>query len=140
MARVNVSEEIAAPAATVCDLVGNPAYGARWPVVERCEVEGEGPGCIRTLQLLDGSTICERLDAIDPAARTYGSTILEMAGLPIKKLEYRVSVSELGPERCRVDWEMTFQPSGISEDRLAHMLEGIFTSSTTSIRDTLGVG
>jgi hypothetical protein len=108
MARVNVKHDIAAPAAAVWAAIGDLASARRWPAVARCEIEGRGVGCVRTLHLVDGAIIHERVEAHDDAARSYRSEVFTLGHLPVKEYHYTVTVSEAGPDRSVVDWFATF--------------------------------
>jgi len=137
MARVRVKEEIAAPAAAAWAAIGDLRRAAHWPAVETCEVEGSGVGCVRTMRLVDGAVIHERVEAHDDEARSYRSEVFTLGHMPVKDYRYTVSVSEAGADRCVIDWLAIFEPVGVSEERACHMIEGLYTTSTSTIREDI---
>jgi hypothetical protein len=138
MAHTSVRQTIPLAADTVWSLVGDLRTGERWPAVLRCELEGKGLGCIRTLHLVDGNSIRERLEARDEEARLLRWEVLEFSQLPLRALHYTVTVHELGPDDCTVDWDVDFEVSGASEERVRKMLQGIYGSIRASILENLG--
>ncbi len=140
MTQLSLHEIVPAPAAAVWGMLGDLDRARQWPAVDRCQVEGAGIGCVRTMHLIDGAVIRERLEAHDDDTRSYRCEVLEMAHLPLKELRYTVTVREGGLEKCTVDWDVEFQASGAPEDRVRRMLEGIYTSSTASMLEEIRRG
>lgn len=138
MAHVSLRQEVGAPAGAVWDLVGHLERAATWAGVERCEIEGEGPGCVRRLQLVGDDRMCERFDVLDETQRRYHAWVLEHGRLPLRDLQYSLAVSETGPERCAIDWEVDFEPDGVDEQRAAELVTGFYTTMAVSIRKRLG--
>ena len=60
MAHLSLHETVEAPAAAVWELLGDMKQGSRWPAVKRCDIEGAGVGCRRTMHLVDGAVIGTR--------------------------------------------------------------------------------
>jgi ribosome-associated toxin RatA of RatAB toxin-antitoxin module len=141
MAHTSVRYTIPAPAADVWSLVGDVEEATdRWPAVARTELEGSGVGSLRTMHLVDGSVIRERLEAHDPKARRTRWEILDFSRLPLRELSYTVSVDDHGPKACDVAWELDFEAEGDSEEHVREMLEGIFGSIRASILESLEKG
>jgi hypothetical protein len=139
MAHTSIRQTIPLAADTVWSLVGDLRTGDQWPAVLRCEIEGEGIGCIRTLHLVDGNAIRERLEARDGDARLLRWEVLEFSKLPLRSLHYTLTVRELGPSDCTVDWYVDFETAGDSEEHVRKMLQGIYGSIRASILENLGV-
>lgn len=137
MAHVSLREEVGAPAGAVWDLVGHLERAETWPGVERCEIEGEGPGCVRTLQLVGDERMRERFDVLDEARRRYHAKVLERGRLPLRALEYSLAISEIGPGRCAIDWEVDFEPEGIDEQRARELVVGFYKTMAVSIGNRL---
>ena len=138
MAHTSVRHMIPAPAGAVWSLLGDLRVAAdSWPAVEWTELEGSGVGSVRTMHLVDGHVVRERLEEHDPAARRYRCEVLSFEQLPLRELHYTVSVQEGGPEQCTVCWELDFEPKGASEERVRGMLEGIYGSIRASILESL---
>ena len=140
MAHTSVRQSIPLAADAVCSLIGYLRTGERWPAVLRCELEGVGVGCIRTLHLVDGSVVRERLEARDEGARRLRWEVLEFSKMPLCELHYTVTVRPLGLGESTVDWDLEFEPAGESEERVRRMLQGIYGSIRASILENLGVG
>lgn len=140
MAQTSVRQTIPLPAERVWSLVGDLRTGDRWPAVLASEIAGEGVGCIRSLHLVDGNVIRERLEARDDAERLLSWEVLEFSKLPLRALRYTVTVRELGRHDCTVDWYVDYEPAGDSEEHVRRMLQGIFGSVRASILENLGVG
>ena len=138
MAHVSLREEVGAPAGAVWDLMGHLDNASSWSGVEKCEIEGSGEGCVRTLLLVGDERLVERFDVLDEAARRYQARVLELGDLPLRDLHYSLAVRETDPERCAIDWEVDFEPDGIAEQRALEMVTGFFTTLAVSIRTRLG--
>ena len=140
MAHTSVRQTIPLPADAVWSLVGDLRTGDRWPAVLRCEIDGSGVGCTRTLHLVDGSQIRERLEERDDERRRLRWQAVEFSKLPLRALRYTMTVRELGAGDCTVDWDVDFEVAGDSEEHVRRMLQGIFGSIRASILESLGVG
>ncbi len=134
MAHVHLREEIGASAVAVWDLLGHLDRAASWTFVQKCEIEGSGEGCVRTLLLVGDERLRERFDVLDEAARRLEARVLEAGGLPLRDLKYSLAVRETGPDRCAIDWEVDFEPDGIAEQRALEMVTGFYTSLAVSVR------
>ncbi len=138
MAHTSVRHTIPAPAAAVWSLLGDPQDSAEsWPAVARAEIDGAGVGATRTMTLVDGNVVRERLEAHDPEARRARWEVLSFSRLPLRELHYTVSVQDRGPAACDVAWELDFEPTSVPEARARRMLEGIFGSIRASILEAM---
>ena len=82
-------------------------------MVENCTVEGQGIGALRTLTYTDGSTIVERLEALDDASLRLSYALL--TDTPFRDCLTTVTVRDLGPGQCEVVWSATFEADGLPE-------------------------
>jgi hypothetical protein len=138
MPHTSVRHTIPASGEAVWSLLGDPRESVnRWPAVARAEFEGAGVGAARTLHLVDGSVVRERLEALDPEARCARWEVLSFSKLPLRELHYTVTVQDHGSAACDVAWELDFEPAGASEEKVRGMLEGIFGSIRASLLETL---
>jgi carbon monoxide dehydrogenase subunit G len=140
MAKVEVSETIAAPAAKVWELLGDFGAVTKWggAMLQTCTVEGEGVGAVRTIGLPGGMSIQERCEALDPASRSLTYSIIGKSPIPIRDYEATCRVVETGPAACRVDWSGTFEPDGTSEEQAQNMVRGIYTGGIAAVKKLLG--
>jgi len=113
MAEIAVNEEFGVAADTVWKRMADFG-GLTWmPGVESCSVEGKGIGAVRAVAM-GPMTIKERLESLDPAARTLSYSIVE-GPLPAENYLATITVSEQG-SGCRVDWTARFDlPEGVDE-------------------------
>jgi hypothetical protein len=136
--RVHVKQEVRAPASAVWELIGGMDSARSWRIVESFELEGRGVGCVRTLHLVGGDRVVERLEAHDEQRRTYTASVLDPGSIPVRDLRYSVSISEAGTDSCTVEWIATFEAEGAPPEQMQRRIEGFFVSTTASIRDRLG--
>lgn len=137
MAEVIVREEIDASVDAVWDLMSDfGGVADNSPVIERCDVEGEGVGAVRTLHMQGGLQLQERLEAFDPAGRTWSYSIVEPAPLPLKDYLSTVTLTD-ADGRCAVEWRSTFEPDGVSEEQAREMIRGIYTGGIAAARKAL---
>jgi len=132
MCEVRIREEIAAPAARVWDVLSDFGGVDRWfPGAKDVRVEGQGVGALRRVPL-GGAEIVERLESVEPEARRYSYSIVE-APMPVEDYLATVTVSEVGPERCAVDWVTTFRAIGVPEEPIADGLEGAYRTGLQAV-------
>lgn len=140
MAKVDLSNDLPVPAKTVWDLIGNFNALADWhPAVAKSETTKEGGVTTRTLTLVGGGTIVERLESADPRERTYTYSILSG---PLPVADYtatlRVRESEDG-KGCTVGWSSEFTPSGASETDAVAAIRGVYEAGFENLRKMFGV-
>jgi hypothetical protein len=141
MAKVEVSEAVAAPAAKVWELLRDFGGIAKWsgPMIQSVAVEGSGIGAVRRIGLPGGMSLAERLERFDDAGRSLSYSIVEKSPIPVKDYFATVQVIETGPTACRVDWSSRFEPDGASEEQTQGMVRGVYTGGIAGIRKALGV-
>lgn len=132
MTRVNVRETIEAPADSVWALVGDFGGLARIGLVPKCEVEGEGVGAVRTIEMGD-ARIRERLEAYDGTGRLLSYSIVDAGPLPVKDYEATIRVIDDGSERCIVDWSGSFEPTG-DEAEAIRAIEDIYNGGIQGLK------
>ncbi len=137
MVDVKVSERIEAKAEAVWDLFRDFGGVARFNEgLERCELDGEGIGAVRTLTLPGGVTLRERLEALDDAARRLQYSILD-GPIPVRDYLSTVEVHADG-EGCQVDWSSHFEPVGMPDAQARELIEGVYRGGLAGIRRALG--
>jgi hypothetical protein len=141
MAKVAVSETIAAPAAKVWELLGDFGGVTKWggPMLQSCKLEGEGVGAVRRLGLPGGAEIAERCEAYDAEGRSLSYSIIGESPIPIRDYVSTCRVVETGPNECRVDWNGTFEPKDVPEEQAQGMVRGIYTGAIAGVKKLLGV-
>ena len=141
MTEVKVSETIAAPAAKVWELLGDFGGVAKWGggMLQSCSVEGSGVGAVRTIGLPGGLSIQERCEGYDAVGRALTYSIVGKSPIPIRTYLSTCRVVETGPSTCRVDWNGTFEPDGVSAEQAQGLVRGIYTGGIAGVRKMLGV-
>jgi carbon monoxide dehydrogenase subunit G len=132
MSKVRVEEEIAADSAAVWDLMSDFGALRDWnPQIETCEVDGDGVGAVRTFSM-GGITIKERLESLDPAARTYSYSII--AGpIPVTGYLANVAVSDAGAGKTKIVWTSDFEANGAPEADMAQLFQGIYQGGIKAV-------
>ena len=75
---LSMSTPVAMNADALWDAIGRFAAIGDWhPMIEKVDAEGEQKGSVRTLQLIGGAKLVERLEEISPTERLYRYSILE---------------------------------------------------------------
>lgn len=138
MARIGVSEDFATGAEVVWKELSDFGGLDRWmPGVERCEVEGEGVGALRTVAM-GPVKVVERLDSFDDAGRRLSYALLE-GPMPLRDFVGSIEVTETGAGSCRVDWSARFElPEGVGEEQVAPGIEGGYGGALKALKVRLG--
>ena len=135
--RVTSAITLDATADEVWEQIGKYSAVADWhPAVKEVEVEGDGVGAIRKLYLEDGGVIVEKLDSVDPKARSYSYSIVE-SPLPVEDYKATFAVKEKGAQ-CVLEWQSTFKAKGVPAKQAQEMIEAIYSEGFTEIRNLVG--
>ena len=97
-----------------------------------CTVVGAGIGALRTLTYTDGSTIVERLEALDDAAHRLSYALL--TDTPFRDCLTTVTVYEVSLGQCEVTWTATFDADGLPASEAQDMLEGALTANCLALK------
>ena len=100
--------------------------------VVNCSVEGAGVGALRTLTNADGSTVVERLEALDGDARQLSYALL--TDTPFSNCLTTMAIRDLSPSRAELEWSATFQPTGIPASEAMEMLEGALAANCLALK------
>ena len=140
MTEVIVRRKVAAPAKQCWDVLSNFGGVADMsPMIESCEVEGEGVGAVRTLGMPGGLSLQERLEAHDEAAMTYSYSIIGESPLPFTDYLSTVKIEAAGDDACTIDWRGRFEPKGEDEAGPAGIVNGIYSGGIKALGKALGV-
>jgi hypothetical protein len=123
------------PADTVWQVISDFAACHYLALVVNCTVEGEGVGALRTLTSADGSTIVERLEALDKDAHRLSYALL--TDTPFRNCLTTVTVRDLGPSQAELEWSATFQPAGLPASEAIEMLEGALAANCLALKQFL---
>ncbi len=139
MGSIALEQEIATTADAAWQSIGDLAgIGSCMPGIDRCDVEGQGIGAVRTVSM-GPIKIVERLEAHDDAARSISYSITE-GPLPVQNYLATIQVSEAGGG-CKVDWTARFDlPEGVDEAAIAPALEGAYGGALAALKGQLEGG
>lgn len=139
MAKVSLSTELPVPVDEVWKLVGRFNGLPDWhPAVEKSEQKGEGVGSTRTLRLVGGGTIVERLESIDDKERLYSYSIVD-SPLPVANYRSTVRVRDAGNGKATVvEWSSEFAPAGGDGAEAIKAIQGIYQAGFDNLRKMMG--
>jgi len=106
--------------------------------VADCTVAGVGIGALRTLTSTDGSTIVERLEALDEVAHRLSYALL--TDTPFGDCLTTMSVRALGPNQAELAWSASFQPDGLPASEAVALLEGALAANCLTLKQLLEAG
>ena len=136
MTQASCKTAINMPADAVWQVLSDFGAACQYLVmVEKCTVEGQGIGALRTLTYTDGSTIVERLEALDDAAHRLSYALL--SDTPFRDCLTTVTVYDLSPGQCEVAWSATFEADGLPASEAQEMLEGAFELNSRALQHFL---
>ncbi len=116
---------IDAPAVAVWQVISDFGAACQYlAMVVNCTVEGAGAGALRTLTYADGSTVVERLEALDAAAHRLSYALL--TDTAFRNCLTTVTLDDQGRGQCVVTWSAAFEAEGLPLSEAAEMLEGAF--------------
>jgi len=104
-------------------------------MVDDCSVVGQGIGALRTLTSADGSTIVERLETVDAAARRLSYALL--SDTPFANCLTTMAVRDLGPNQAELAWSASFQPDGLPASEAVALLEGALAANCLALKQLL---
>jgi hypothetical protein len=100
--------------------------------VVSCTAAGEGPGARRTLTSADGSTIVERLVALDGAAHQLSYGLL--TDTPFRNCLTTMALLSLDTGQTELIWSATFQPDGLPAREATALLEGALAANCHALK------
>jgi hypothetical protein len=122
------------PAQAIWQAIGDfGAAGLYLSGVVGCTVEGVGgAGARRTLTSADGSSVVERLESLDGAARRLSYALL--TDTPFRDCLTTMAVHDLGPSRAELEWSATFEPDGLPESEAAELMEAALAANCLALK------
>jgi hypothetical protein len=133
MAKVTVSQRVAADADAVWELIGDFHGLAAWASdVKACAADGQDVGAIRTVEMADGRRRRERLESLDEVGRSYSYSLLdESAGDCLATL--KVWANRDGS--AEIVWSAEFEPEGAAERESCAAMEAFYRSSLEGVSE-----
>jgi len=135
MNKVTYEENLQLSADSAWQVLADFGGFLKWAASGSIELEGEGPGMIRRLNM-DGAPgiTAERADVIDHETRTLVYTLVE--GNPIGMASYRarVQLHAVGDNACNITWLGEFTAiDGADPDEVTTALKGAYVGMTKAL-------
>lgn len=129
MAEVSVTKRYEVPAEEMWGRIGDPGALAKWhPGVETTELVDGGRTRINTLP--GGGSVTEPI--LEQADHRYTFRIAE-SPLPFRDFVSTIQVRGDGVGACVVEWDATFEPSGISKNEVTELVRGFFQAGLDAL-------
>jgi len=135
----NVTETVAASAADVWRIISDFAGVETNEMIASCTVVGEGVGAVRTIGLVGGGDVIERLESHDDSALVFSYAIINESPLPVKNYLSTVKVADAEAGSATINWSSTFEAAGAPEADVVKMIEGIYKGGIARTRSKLGL-
>lgn len=132
MTHVQVQGEIGASADAVWAVVGDFG-GLVTTLGGSAEVEGDGIGQLRTIKF-GSHVVVERLEELDPDARSITYVILQRGPLPVRDYRATMELAPAGDSACTLTWFSDFEPEGASEDDAIKAVRGVYDGGIAGLQ------
>jgi fatty-acyl-CoA synthase len=117
--------------AVVSDFGGIDTY---LPPVARSEGSGSGVGMERQCTFHDGAQISETLLAMDHDERSLKYDVHDPNPFPFEGYTATMRVNDLGEGGSELVWSAEFTATGMSDQEVADMLDGLFQQGVDGLR------
>ncbi len=105
--------------------------------VSACSVEGAGVGAVRTV-VRGGSSVRERLEAIDPIGHMLRYQILPPHRLPAEVVHGNVLLRALGDGRTELVWRSDARDFTVAPEVIGARIEAFYATSIEGLKRVLG--
>jgi hypothetical protein len=138
MPKVTMSTPVAMNAEQLWQAIGSFARIGDWhPMFERVEAQGENKGSMRTIQLVGGAKIVERLEEVSPTERLYRYSITE-SPLPISNYVSEIRVKDNGDGSSTVEWSSDFAVNTSNENDVVKTIQEVYQSGLDNLNRLYG--
>src|ERR1700691_5938348 len=128
------SVELSAPPDQVWALIG--PFGAMWnPLFAKVQVTGTGIGQLRTIEMIDGKLIIERLEAIDNSQRFYRYTMI--SGIQAADCTGTLDVKPKG-SGSSVEWRVQYWADGQPDILVKTVISTLLKTGLESLKSRFG--
>lgn len=137
MAHVKRTLTLSADPAEVWKLIGDFGALADWhPAIAASELVEEEGATLRLLTLPDGSTMKEKLTALDDDERSCSYIIAE-GPLPVTDYQSTLLVDD-AEGGCSVHWWSDFEPAGVSQEKAEAIIAGVYEAGFDALKKRFG--
>ena len=138
MPKVSSTTELPVPAQAVWSVIGNFNGLPDWhPAVQKSESKSDGGTTLRTVTLMGGGTIEEKLEEIDEHERLYTYSILS-SPLPVANYTATLRVREAESGGCMVEWSSEFDASGATENTAIEQISQVYEAGFENLKRMFG--
>lgn len=136
MPKVSMSTDLNASADDVWRMIGQFNALPDWhPSVEKSELTEAGQ--TRTLDLVGGGKIIEKLEKVDDGARTYTYSVVD-SPFPVANCTSTIKVSGEGANST-IEWSSEFDAAGgASAEEAMKTMQGIYQAGFDNLRKMFG--
>ena len=135
MPKVSMTTNLNASADQVWQMIGRFNALPDWhPSVEKSELTEAGQ--TRTLSLVGGGKIVEKLEKVDDNSRTYTYSITD-SPWPVKNYTATIKVTGSG-DSSTVEWSSEFDPMGASPEDAMKTVQGVYQAGFENLRKMFG--
>lgn len=137
LATANVTKIVDAPVEKVWLAIRSIDGLDRWfPIIDSCRVDGQGVGAIRTVGLVGGGEMRDRVVEIADAERRFRYERFE---LPFPGENYRGMVEARGraDHRSEIVWGIQFEVAAEKRDELVAFIEGAISDGIDGFEQEL---
>lgn len=139
MPKVTMSTPVAMNADALWKAIGSFAAIGDWhPMFERVEAQGENKGSMRTVQLIGGAKLVERLEEVSPNERLYRYSITE-SPLPISNYVSEIRVRDNGDGSSTVDWTSDFAVNTSNETDVVKTIQEVYQAGLDNLTKIYGL-
>lgn len=132
MAGVSVSKRYEISGPEMWHRIGDPADIYKWhPAIEATEMADGGKTRIDTLP--DGARVSETILEHGERHHTYR---IDESPLPVENLVGTIRVRDEEGSTCVVQWDATFDATGISDAEATELVRGIFQGGLDALQST----
>jgi len=136
--KVNMETTVNASVDNVWETVGDFNKVPEFVVsVINSRIQGEGIGTLRTLTLLDGGEIIEKLEDYNPENKMLKYSIVN-SPLPVENYVSTMKVLAMGDDQCKVEWMSTFDAKGASDTEAKSAIESIYSMGFDGLKKLFG--
>ena len=130
---LNVPAEVAWK--TIGDFNGLPKF---IPAITQSVTEGKGVGATRTITLMNGDQIIERLEHVEEEVSNILSYTIVSSYLPVKNYRGVMQVLGLGKDKCIFMWSSSFIPNEVTEAEAVDLIKGIYGMGMDGLKELYG--
>ncbi len=134
MPKISTKTELGVPANILWQTIGKFGAIGEWhPMIESTKATGSDSGATRTLNLIGGGAILERLEHINDKERVYRYSIVS-SPLPMKDYVAEIRVTDQGDGTSTVEWSCDCQSANVAEGDASKAIREMYEAGMNNLR------